>query len=309
MTVARPSIIPTWASEDTTLPSTGLANKVQPKVSLQTIGWDKGQIPCAEEWNWELDSLCDWVAYFDSVLGAAGNNYLPSTGTQITLTGSATGNATFSGTNSLSIPTTIVSSGITDATSSATPLVIATRDSSGGCNFNAVSTTTLAASASVSTPVGNITALTTNSIVTSSITADSLQAGVLTTSGVTTLNSPKTSSIQGTDGASLTRYDYVNTQVANAISTVEGMFTSSLAINGWCKNAITGQVLQWGISTLATGSTVTFPITFPNNCFTVIVTDLGTGYAPYSAASWTTSNFKVYTSATTSYFTYLAIGN
>lgn len=63
----KPTDYPVWASDDTTLPSTGESNKEQPKTSLQTTGWDNGEIPTAEEFNWQLNNIDNWVEYFDSV--------------------------------------------------------------------------------------------------------------------------------------------------------------------------------------------------------------------------------------------------
>lgn len=82
--MAQPTYYPLWATEDTTLPATDNTNKERPKTTLQTIGWDKGQIPSAEEMNWMLNNIYLWVLYFNE---EALPTYLPITGTSITLTG------------------------------------------------------------------------------------------------------------------------------------------------------------------------------------------------------------------------------
>ena len=61
----KPTYYPEWATEDTTLPATGQTNKVRPREVLRNIGWDKGQIPTCEEWNWVLNNVYNWVNYFE----------------------------------------------------------------------------------------------------------------------------------------------------------------------------------------------------------------------------------------------------
>lgn len=62
--MSKPDYLPLWATSTTTLPATGQTNKVRPKESLQTIGWDMGQIPTAEEWNWQFNNMYLWIEYF-----------------------------------------------------------------------------------------------------------------------------------------------------------------------------------------------------------------------------------------------------
>ena len=71
--MAKPTYYPEWATEDTTLPATGQTNKVRPREVLRTIGWDKGQIPTCEEWNWVLNNVYEWAVYYDGVLGTPTN--------------------------------------------------------------------------------------------------------------------------------------------------------------------------------------------------------------------------------------------
>lgn len=73
--MAKPTEKPIIASSDVNLPNTGQPNKSQPATSLQTTGYDKGQKPAAEEFNWLWDNIHDWINHFetitdDSLLGA-----------------------------------------------------------------------------------------------------------------------------------------------------------------------------------------------------------------------------------------------
>jgi len=68
---SRPSLYPYWATTTTNLTGTGNTNKVTPKTSLRDIGWDLGQQPTCEEFNWQLNNIDQWVEYLDSVVYAA----------------------------------------------------------------------------------------------------------------------------------------------------------------------------------------------------------------------------------------------
>lgn len=61
--MARPEFFPEWATNDVNLPSTGSRNKERPRQTLREVGWDAGQIPTAEEFNWLLNNLCLWINY------------------------------------------------------------------------------------------------------------------------------------------------------------------------------------------------------------------------------------------------------
>lgn len=52
-----------WAREDVNLPSTGRPNKAKPIDDLLNKGYDKGQKPAAEEFNYILNSVTDWTRY------------------------------------------------------------------------------------------------------------------------------------------------------------------------------------------------------------------------------------------------------
>lgn len=52
-----------WANLDVTLPNTGKLNKSKPIKDLLDKGYDKGQKPAAEEFNYVLNMCTDWVRY------------------------------------------------------------------------------------------------------------------------------------------------------------------------------------------------------------------------------------------------------
>lgn len=139
--MARPTYYPEWATTDTTLPVAGTSNKQRPKESLRTIGWDKTQIPAAEEWNWQFDNINDWVVHFDT---------LNSISKTVNFIGDVSGSFSFSN-NSSTIGNVSLqvadnshnhtSSNISDATSEATANMVAKRDSSGNIKFNRICAT------------------------------------------------------------------------------------------------------------------------------------------------------------------------
>lgn len=133
--MARPTYYPEWATTDTTLPVAGTSNKQRPKESLRTIGWDKTQIPAAEELNWQLDNVYDWVVHFDT---------LNSIAKTVNFIGDVSGSFSFSNNSSTIGDVNLqvadnshnhTSSNISDATFEATPNRVAKRDSYGNCDF------------------------------------------------------------------------------------------------------------------------------------------------------------------------------
>lgn len=96
--MAKPLLYPEWAATNTTLPATGNTNKQRPKESLRNIGWDKGQVPTAEEWNWQFDNISDWIAWFNE------NNLATKT---FTLMGDVGGSVNYTNENGFSVTTTI----------------------------------------------------------------------------------------------------------------------------------------------------------------------------------------------------------
>lgn len=94
--------------------------------------------------------------------------------------------------------------------------------------------------------------------------------GLLTTPSLVVSNASATVS-----GQNVVRS--VNGQTANAAGAVTLSSTSaSLTDNGWWKDSNTGMITQWGfVASTGNDLVVTFPIQFPNKCFSVT---LGQGY-------------------------------
>lgn len=131
--MTKPTFYPEWATSDTTLPAAGTGNKTRPQETLRTVGWDKGQVPSAQEFNWLFDNVYDWVVHLDSV---------NTTNKTFTLTGGVTGSATYNNEAGWSVATTVtndshyhVSANISDATNTNVAGTIVKRDGSG--NFTA----------------------------------------------------------------------------------------------------------------------------------------------------------------------------
>lgn len=55
------------AENDTTLPSTGLSNKLEPITSIKTVGFDATTLVSAEELNYILDNFGQWLEYQKTV--------------------------------------------------------------------------------------------------------------------------------------------------------------------------------------------------------------------------------------------------
>ena len=56
------------AESDTTLPSTGLANKLEPPTQVRTVGYDLNELVPAEDLNYILDNFGKWLQYFKDEL-------------------------------------------------------------------------------------------------------------------------------------------------------------------------------------------------------------------------------------------------
>jgi len=67
-----------WAEQDVTLPGLDGANKTLPLVELSDIGWDKGQKPAADEFNYLLNNFGQHLKWHEESIG----NY-KNTSTQI----------------------------------------------------------------------------------------------------------------------------------------------------------------------------------------------------------------------------------
>lgn len=53
-----------WATDDVVLPVSGQQNKIRPQDSLISTGWDQTQKPSAEEFNYLLNNLAQWIEYY-----------------------------------------------------------------------------------------------------------------------------------------------------------------------------------------------------------------------------------------------------
>lgn len=129
----KPTYYPEWAIEDTNLPATGQANKARPKESLRLIGFDKGQLQTAEEWNWILNNLYLWTQYYDESISENLDSFLPKMGTKITFQGKATGLVDFNGEITNTVNLTIAD--LDNATNQATANTLVKRGVEGGANF------------------------------------------------------------------------------------------------------------------------------------------------------------------------------
>ncbi|UYL04384.1 hypothetical protein EPNKCIFM_00082 [Klebsiella phage KP13-16] len=236
--MAQPTYYPDWATEDTTLPSTGQTNKVRPKNSLLTIGWDKGQIPSAEEFNWELNNLGQWIRYLnDEVIAGLPDVYLPKNGTQLTFEGDISGTATWNGDAVTSV--TLSSATLNAATYNPTPNTLVKRDSGGG--FGALQNFYGYAPAGQNFDY-RIYDQAASNVQKASFAWDrsadvvTLYRGTPTAKtseivlyvGRVELTSPRSRSTQGTDNADLTRKDYVD-GIKNTLQTNIDMVANDLS--------------------------------------------------------------------------------
>lgn len=294
--MAQPTYYPLWATEDTTLPNTDQTNKIRPKTTLREIGWDKGQIPSAEEFNWLFNNMYQWIYYLNE---EALPTYLPINGTSLSFTGDITGTATWSGNSVTSVE--LSSATLNAATTSATANTLVKRGSDGSASFGrgilAVAPTGGTSSSynadfwlySGTTLKGSLAWVANGDylwLYKSSGTSTPSQDIKLYSDRVE-ISTPRSSSSQGTNVADLTRKDYVDGQVTNLNNTISdlntsltnyinGRSTSSFATNGYWKDVNTGTIIQWGTATLPTTSGtaqtsvgVTFPITFPNAVYSI----------------------------------------
>lgn len=290
--MAQPTYYPDWATEDTTLPSTGQTNKVRPKNSLLTIGWDKGQIPSAEEFNWELNNLGQWIRYLnDEVIAGLPDVYLPKTGTQLTFQGDITGTAIWNGNAVTSV--TLSSATLDAATTSATANTLVKRGSDGSTSFGRGVTVVAPTGGTSSnnnadywlysgtTAKGSLAWVANGDYIwlyKSSGTSIPQQEIKLYSDRIE-ISSPRSSSSQGTNIADLTRKDYVDTQISNLNTSltnyINGRSTASFSQNGWWKDVNTGLIVQWGWAPSVVDDsyvTITLPTTFPTAFYSVTVT-------------------------------------
>lgn len=241
--MAAPTYYPLWATDDTTLPATGEANKERPKTILRTTGWDKGQIPSAEEMNWMFNNMYLWIYYFNEELIPT---YLTYDDTTITLTGEVTGTATFDSSNTLSIATTVP-----EAVTTPTAGSIVRRDSSGYSFSSRLHSQPLTSTPESAIQMNNssgiacgILASTQTEGTTTGYTylrriTPSTQAFAATIqmfdAGYITITAPRTASSQETVSNALVRYDTYSSAISSINNTINTGFininTAVAAIN------------------------------------------------------------------------------
>lgn len=253
--MAKPTYYPDWANNDVLLPTTGKTNKVRPREIIRTTGWDKGQIPTAEEMNWTLNNLGAWIHYFaDEFIPTLPNLYLPRTGTQATLSGHLSGTITWNGSNVGTGSITVldnshrhVSSNITDATNYHTPNVIVKRDGNGGANF--ARTLNLITDGSYadlnflrSTDQGRAGCINYSQVdnlfqmYMISNTGTSVVSYLGLKPGFVEMNNPRSTTGQEGQPNSLVRFDYLSTQVTNLNNGINNAYQTAINVNNDLQN-------------------------------------------------------------------------
>lgn len=114
-----------WANTDVNLPNLAGPNKTEPSADLVAKGWDFGQKPSADEFNYILNNLGEHIAYLEGDL-------------TYTFTGDVTGTVNTSGSEDATINLQVVdnshnhtSANISDATSLNNANMVMRRDNNG----------------------------------------------------------------------------------------------------------------------------------------------------------------------------------
>lgn len=63
--MVKPTKFPELAINDTTLPTAGTDNKIEPPTAIKNTGWDQSQKPAAQHINYLFDLINDWLVYCD----------------------------------------------------------------------------------------------------------------------------------------------------------------------------------------------------------------------------------------------------
>ena len=284
--MARPTYYPEWATTDTTLPVAGTSNKSRPKESLRTIGWDKSQIPAAEELNWQLDNVYDWVVYFDAL------NSLSKT---VTFIGDVSGSFSFSNNSSTIGDVTLqvadnshnhLSSNITDATELATANKVAKRDSNGSIAFkNILSDRVISNSSGTSNDPTNPSIAFGETVNDTGLYPISDNVFGVTTGGVSRGYWDSNGWNGNVIGNASTSSKWVAPRTLFITGAAEGQvsfdgsanFSVNVSLTGFANSKTesgfsylgNGLILQWTkISSIpeGVGSVVTLPVTFPTSC-------------------------------------------
>nr|DAY73797.1 MAG TPA: hypothetical protein [Caudoviricetes sp.] len=245
--MAKPEFYPDWATEDTTLPSTGNTNKVRPKQVLREVGVDYGQLLTAEETNWLFNNTGQWVRYLaDEYLDTIPLTYLPKDGTQLNFTGDITGTAVWSGTNVGTVE--LSSATLNAATSNPTANTLAKRDSNGAIAFTQVRVISptnqnlyfgenLNAYRAV---IGHINSDHSFSLSSLDGTAAGVQQTLTVYSDRIQISNPRSSSGQGSNAADLTRKDYVDNQDQTYWNNANNTFVAGIRLTQMYSKTISG---------------------------------------------------------------------
>lgn len=302
--MARPTTpIEVWAKDTLDLPVTGEPNKQRPIDDLWSKGYDRGQKPGCDEFNYVINMLSAWTKYLVNE-GLPG--YLPISGTSATLSGDVSGTINWSGNAAGSGNITVIdnshnhiSANITDATHLPTPNVLVKRD--GGGSIVACDIVSRSSNASGDTPCfflqnfGGQTLASLESTLTGPVylrrfdpgNGSVLSSVTLNTDGSVVTTLPRSASNQEGQPSSLVRFDYLTQQINNLNTNLTNYINSRSTANyavGWHKDEVTGFITQWG--RFESGSNALevrpFPISFPNVCLS-ITGNVGASVATVSA--------------------------
>ncbi len=292
--MAKPQYYPDWATDDVNLPSTGKTNKVRPREIIRTTGWDKGQIPTAEEMNWMFNNWGLWIHYFqDEYLPTIPETYLPKNGTNLVFTGDLTGQIDWTGSNQGTGNIQVVdnshnhiSANISDATDQAVANVLVKRAGNGsfwagraiygsandGQNFDLFMTNS---SGQIQASVNYSQASDQVQIYLGYANGQTPRSRVTLSDGHVEIHNPRSLFGQEGQANSLVRFDYLNSRLSdlntNLVNYTNSRTQSALGgDNGWWRDYNSGLILQWGIVTYSQlgghNFYIPFHFSFPNYC-------------------------------------------
>lgn len=283
--MSKPDYLPLWATEDTTLPATGQTNKVRPKESLRTIGWDMGQIPTAEEWNWQFNNMYQWIEYFSEFYASATDSatantlalrdstgslhfYNLYTDNDLSVTGDSALSGSLSVTGTSSLSGNITSSGVnswTGANTFSADSTFSGDTSITSATIEGLTVSGASAFESAITSGGNNTWAGTQSF-----------QGNITSSGDNMWEQENTFSGDVTFSGAITSKGTNTFSGVNTFSSQLNLQSSNLSTNGYTYLP-NGLIMQWGTSNRDGDSTlITYPLSFPNNSLSVTITLIGT---------------------------------
>ena len=239
-----------WANTDVNLPNLAGPNKTEPSADLVAKGWDFKQKPSADEFNYILNNLGEWVEYLKTVV--------------IEATPEATANTLALRDTNGSFK---VKQLISTAPNGITPLVVTSTTKVNNLNadlLDGMNPTSVVTPSTVCSRDGNGDVAARYFVGNLNGNADTTTkwktARTLTATGFAT------GTATGIDGSG---------NISLELSMGSG-FTNSKTQNGYTYLP-NGVIMQWGYAAIAgVGTTrVTFPVSFPNVCFQVFPTLVG----------------------------------